>query len=90
MFFDVRLKKENSDFPEFKRVETDATVADVADSDFGDGGTNRQGHLGWVAYNPSEWLQVKGKYFTTKVINESLAPTVDNINRLQLDCSVKF
>lgn len=28
-----------------KQVRTDATVADVSDSDFGDGGTNRKGHI---------------------------------------------
>ena len=35
--------------------DLDATVADVADSDFGDGGTNRVGHIAWFAYNPADW-----------------------------------
>lgn len=74
----------------YKWVETDATVADVADSDFGDGGTNRRGHILWAAFNPTEWLQVKTKYFLTKVIDESLAPGSDDIRRLQADVSVKF
>ena len=43
----------------YKRSETDSTVSDVVDSDFGDGGTNRKGHIVWVAYNPQEFLQFK-------------------------------
>lgn len=74
----------------YKKVQTDATVADVADSDFGDGGTNRKGHIFWVAGNPYDWMQVKAKYFITKVIDESLTPNADDINRLQLDFSVRF
>lgn len=74
----------------YKWLETDATVADMADADFGDGGTNRRGHILWAAFNPAEWLQLKTKYFMTKVIDESLAPGSDDIRRLQADVSVKF
>lgn len=74
----------------YKRVETDATVADIADSDFGDGGTNRKGHIFWVAYNPWKWTQIKTKFFSTQVLNETLAPNADTIDRLQFDASVKF
>lgn len=74
----------------YKWVEVDATLADFADADFGDGGVNRQGHIGWVAYNPREWLQVKFKSFITRVINDSEPPTRDHVNRYQLDLSVKF
>lgn len=75
----------------FKWVEMDATVADVADADFGDGGTNRKGHILWAAYNPQEWLQFKLKYFITQVLNRNLAAsTAHDINRLQADLSVKF
>jgi hypothetical protein len=73
-----------------KSVETDATVADVADSDFGDGGTNRRGHIMWLAYNPEEWIQFKTKYFITQVAETKLSPGADDINRLQVDLSVKF
>ncbi|HBL18853.1 MAG TPA: hypothetical protein DD417_19355 [Elusimicrobia bacterium] len=73
-----------------KYSQSDSTVADVADSDFGDGGTNRQGHIFWVAYNPQQWLQVKAKYFTTKVIDNSLASAQNDMNRFQADISVKF
>lgn len=88
----------------YKYVQTDATVADVADSDFGDGGTNRKGSIFWLAYNPFEWLQFKGKAFVTQVAHENIAdfrkdPAStgqavpagnDSIKRVQLDVSVKF
>lgn len=73
-----------------KYEQTDATVADVADSDFGDGGTNRRGHIVWVAYAPADWLVVKGKYFVTDVVDHTLAPNDKAVNRLQLDLAVKF
>lgn len=74
----------------YKWSEVDSTLADFADSDFGDGGTNRQGHIGSLAYNPREWLQLKFKTFVTRVINDSEPPNRDHINRYQLDLSVKF
>jgi hypothetical protein len=73
----------------YKKVGTDATLADLADSDFGDGGTNRKGHIGWVAYNPSKAVQVKAKYFKTQVEDDTAA-TQKDVNRLQADLVVKF
>lgn len=73
-----------------KHVRTDATVADVADSDFGDGGTNREGNIMWAAYSPLDWMIFSAKYFQTKVINTALAPGADDINRFQFDTVVKF
>ncbi|MCG3206111.1 MAG: hypothetical protein KCHDKBKB_02838 [Elusimicrobia bacterium] len=73
-----------------KHVRTDATIADVADADFGDGGTNREGNIFWVAYSPQDWILLQAKYFQTKVINTALLPRADDINRLQLDFTVKF
>lgn len=72
----------------YKAVGTDATLADVADSDFGNGGTNRKGHILWAAYNPTKVLQVKLKYFKTEIEDDSASP--NDINRLQADLSVKF
>jgi hypothetical protein len=72
----------------YKLVGTDATLADVADSDFGNGGTDRKGHIMWAAYNPSKALQVKVKYFKTE--REDDLATPNDINRLQADLSVKF
>ncbi|MGQ0645594.1 MAG: putative porin [Elusimicrobiota bacterium] len=72
-----------------KYSETDATVADVADSDFGDGGTNREGHIGWIGYGLNEGVTVSLKAFNTKVVNTKLGGP-DDINRYQLDLQVKF
>lgn len=81
----------------YKWVESDATVADVADSDFGNGGTNRRGHISWVSYSPNDWSQLKFKYFYTKLIADGLPPGSngannpgDDINRFSLDYAVKF
>ena len=73
-----------------KWLETDATPADFADSDFGDGGTNRRGHIVWGAYNVFDWMRVEAKYFHTKVISPGLPPGLDDINRLQADACVEF
>jgi Putative porin len=78
----------------YKLLQTDATPADLADSDFGNGGTSRRGHIMWAAYNPTKYLQVKVKYFITKSIpvNGGVATpsNAGDINRLQADLSVKF
>ena len=73
-----------------KYAENDSTVADVADSDFGDGGTNRKGHIVWVAYAPRDWMQLKAKAFFTDTIDRQFAPGDKAVNRLQTDVSIKF
>jgi hypothetical protein len=73
-----------------KYSQMDVTVADVADSDFGDGGTNRVGGIFWATYAPTSWSSVRAKYFTTKTIDLNLSPGASGINRLQLDVLVKF
>ena len=59
------------------------------------------GHIGWLAYNPRDWMQLKVNGFVTDTLDRSF-PTVAGqtptaatnldkaINRLQLDMSVKF
>ena len=86
----------------YKWLETDATVADAADSDFGDGGTNRVGHIFWVGYAPKDWMSLRAKAFVTDTLDRSFptvagvtSPTATTnldkaINRLQLDMVVKF
>lgn len=73
-----------------KWSQTDSTVADVADSDFGDGGTNRQGHIFWVAYSPTVWAQLKVKHFDTQTLDTLYAPGDKGITRTQFDFSIKF
>jgi hypothetical protein len=84
----------------YRSIESDATLADINDSDFGpNGGTNRKGHSVWVAYNPTNSTQVKLKYINSKMIKEELKTTSapgsgtnpnPPFNRVQLDFSVKF
>lgn len=83
----------------YRVVQTDATLADIADSDWGpNGGTNRKGHIVWTAYNFTKATQVKLKYYSTLKDKASLPPTVytgaGNVNpsfgRFQIDFSVKF
>ena len=73
-----------------KWLESEATMADAADSDFGDGGTNRRGDIFWAAYSPLDWMEFRTKFFHTRTLNESLSPYRKDINRLQVDMSVKF
>jgi hypothetical protein len=75
----------------YKRSATDATVASVADSDLGEGGANRRAHIAWLAYNLQEWWQVKAKYFITRLDDTAFNTNKpDDVNRLQVDMSVKF
>lgn len=75
-----------------KYSESDVTVADVADSDFGEGGTNRVGGIFWATYNLREWLQARAKFFTTKSLDPALqaARTPLTTRRLQLDVQTRF
>jgi hypothetical protein len=78
-----------------KDVETDATVADVADADFGNGGTGRKGSILWFAYGVEDYATASVKYFMTELEDERLAPGTgagrpNDLNRLQVDFSVKF
>ncbi|HUJ79708.1 MAG TPA: putative porin [Nitrospiria bacterium] len=81
----------------YKLLQLDATLADLADSDFGTGGTGRRGHIIWAAYNPTPYLQFKTRYFTTKSI--PFAPgystatpwgNAGDVNHIQVDLTVKF
>ncbi|MBI3607580.1 MAG: putative porin [Nitrospirae bacterium] len=72
----------------YKLLGADATLSDIADSDFGNGGTGRMGHIMWVAYNPTKALQFKTKYFITRLEDQRLAES--DIKRLQVDLSIKF
>ncbi len=86
----------------YKLLQLDATPADLTDSDFGNGGTARRGHIMWAAYNPTKYLQFKVKYLTTKATNPTATASfpafatatpwgnAGDINRLQIDAMVKF
>lgn len=72
-----------------KQSAADATVSDVADSDWGNGGTNRKGHVGWIAYGVADYATLQFKAFQTKINDTKLASRSD-INRFQFDYMVKF
>jgi hypothetical protein len=82
----------------YRSVQADATLSDLADSDWGpNGGTNRVGFILWTAYNITKSSQIKVKAFDTKMKNEDLATTTvlgsdknATFNRVQVDYSVKF
>jgi len=86
----------------YKYLQFNATDADFADSDFGNGGTNRKGHIFWIAYAPRDYVQLKAKYFVTETLNPYIQTNGfssavknnvgnnGNINRFQLDVVVKF
>jgi hypothetical protein len=77
-----------------KKSQFDCTVADVADSDFGNGGTGRKGTIMWAGYAPTDATNLTVKYFNVK-LEDSKFPlaagvTKHDVKRLQLDFSVKF
>lgn len=86
----------------WKYAQFNSSFADLADSDFGNGGLNRKGHILWIAYAPRDYVQLKAKYSITDTINPYIQSTGfsgstfngnsnnGNINRFQLDCVVKF
>ena len=90
------------EFAYFKKyLEANAAISDWVDSDFGNGGTNRTGHIMWLAYAPREYVTIQAKYFLTKKLNEFISsstpytasattPAYSDINRLQMDLIVKF
>ena len=95
--FDVGLRLGKAKSPNswevsylYKRLEDDATAADLADSDFGDGGTNRKGHILSGAWQVTSWGQAKATVYLTQVEDETRPPGRDDIHRVQLDWIMKF
>ncbi len=82
----------------YKWLQADAVLAAFADSDFGDGGTNRRGNIVWAAYNLTDFLTFKVKFYNTKPLERGLCtpgrPTFnscnDEIDRLMFDWIWKF
>ncbi len=87
----------------YKYAQTNASYADIADSDFGytgngGGGLNRKGSIFWAAYASRDYLTLKLKYFITDVLNPYInqygqsvtTPAFNSINRFQMDVVLKF
>ena len=79
----------------YKWLQADAVLSAFADSDFGDGGTNRRGNIFWIAYSFTDFLTFKTKFFNTKPLERSICSSsnnscLDDIDRLQVDMVWKF
>jgi hypothetical protein len=78
----------------YKWLQADAVLSAFADSDFGEGGTNRRGNIVWVGYNFTDYLNFRVKFFNTKPLERSVCGTNtscrDQIDRLQVDMVWSF
>lgn len=72
----------------YKVLEYNATLADLTDSDFGNGGTNWKGFMPAFAYSPVDFAKVKVKVFLVGRENEDIKK--GDITRVQLDAEFKF
>jgi hypothetical protein len=72
----------------YEKLEADATVGLIADSDFGGGGTDAKGHVfsGTYAFH-SNW-NFKATYFINQI--NLASGDEDDYDRLQLDLNFKF
>ncbi|MEJ2383861.1 MAG: putative porin [Xanthomonadales bacterium] len=72
----------------YEKLEADATVGLIADSDFGGGGTDAKGHVfsGTYAFH-SNW-NFKATYFINQI--NLASGNEDDYDRLQLDLNFKF
>lgn len=82
-----------------KWLQANAVISDWSDSDFGNGGTNRQGHIFWLAYAIRDYLTLSGKYYITRKLNPQISSSApfgaatdsfSDVNRFQLDLVLKF
>lgn len=72
----------------YERLEKDANVGLLTDSDFGGGGTDAKGHVLSGTYAFHKNWNFKATYFINKINLESVDPK--DYNRLMLDLNFKF
>lgn len=70
----------------WQRLEADAVVGQFTDSDFGDGGTNRDGHVFHATLGTLKNSTLGFKWFVT----EAISGPDSSIDRLQVDWVSKF
>lgn len=70
----------------WQRLEADAVVGQFTDSDFGDGGTNRDGHVFHATLGTLKHSTLGFKWFVT----EAISGPDSSIDRLQVDWLTKF
>jgi Putative porin len=81
---------------QYKYLEADAVYAELSDSDWGNGGTDRKGHVVKATYNFQDWWQLGlTAFITEKISNRTGANTVSAVNtkellRVQIDSVWKF
>ena len=72
----------------YEKLEADAVVGLLTDSDFGGGGTDAKGHVFSGTYAFHENWNFKATYFINKIYLVSDDPK--DVNRMQLDLNFKF
>jgi hypothetical protein len=83
---------------QYKYLEADAVWDAITDSDWGNGGTDRKGHVIKAAYNVLDWWQIGGTAFITEKISNrpnSVAHNTQGVAgeeelRIQADMVFKF
>ena len=82
---------------QYKYLEADAVWDAITDSDWGNGGTDRKGHVVKVAYNPLDWWQLGFTGFVTEKISNrpNSGHNTQGVNgqdelRIQVDSVFKF
>jgi hypothetical protein len=82
---------------QYKYQEADSTWDAIADSDFGNGGTDRKGHVIKAAYNLQDWWQLGFATFLTEKISNRPNTGHNTVGfagqeqlRLQVDSVFKF
>jgi hypothetical protein len=81
---------------QYKYLAADAVYAELSDSDWGLGGTDRKGHALKATYNFQDWWQLGlTAFMTEKISNRTGANTISAVNnkellRIQIDSVWKF
>jgi len=82
---------------QYKYLEADATWDAVTDSDWGLGGTDREGHVGKLTYNVRDWWQLGCTGFITEKISSrpnsgenTRGKNGSDLLRVQVDTVFKF
>lgn len=70
----------------WERLEADAAVGQFADSDFGEGGTNRQGHIFYATLATMKHSTLGVKWYVTEVVSGA----ENGVDRFQVDWNTKF
>lgn len=69
-----------------KRVESDASLGALTDSDFGGGGTNHKGYILGAQMGLNKWASVGVKYFRADEVDG----TQNRVDTLQADLQLKY